>query len=77
MKNNNNNTTKEEDADKERQIILDTVDTYALETGHSMLYVLSILYFGQKFMKMLVMQLLKLGCPTYTAYVKLRVKRND
>jgi hypothetical protein len=49
--NNNNKITKEEEADKERQTILDTVDTYALETGHSRLYVLSIMYFGQKFMK--------------------------
>ena len=49
---NNNKLTKEEErADKERQTILDTVDTYALETGHSRLYVLSIMYFGQKFME--------------------------
>jgi hypothetical protein len=55
MMNNNSNSnklTKEEaGADKERQTILDTVDTYALETGHSRLYVLSIMYFGQKFME--------------------------
>ena len=49
--NNNNKIRKEEEADKERQTILDTVDTYALETGHSRLYVLSIMYFGQKFME--------------------------
>jgi hypothetical protein len=55
MMNNNSNgnklTKEEEGADKERQTILDTVDTYALETGHSRLYVLSIMYFGQKFME--------------------------
>src|SRR5918998_639843 len=52
MMNNNNKLTKEEEGpDKERQTILDTVDTYALETGHSRLYVLSIMYFGQKFME--------------------------
>ena len=55
MMNNNtksNKLTKEEKGpDKERQTILDTVDTYALETGHSRLYVLSIMYFGQKFME--------------------------
>ena len=51
MNNNNNKIIKEEEADKERQTILDTVDTYALETGHSRLYVLSIMYFGQKFME--------------------------
>jgi hypothetical protein len=51
MNHNNNKITKEEEADKERQTILDTVDTYALETGHSRLYVLSIMYFGQKFME--------------------------
>jgi hypothetical protein len=52
--NNNNNTNKitnEEEADKERQTILDTVDTYALETGHSRVYALSMMYFGQKFMQ--------------------------
>ena len=49
---NSNNLTKEEKgADKERQTILDAIDTYALETGHSRLYVLSIMYFGQKFME--------------------------
>jgi hypothetical protein len=51
---NNNNTNKitnEEEADKERQTILDTVDTYALETGHSRVYALSMMYFGQKFMQ--------------------------
>jgi hypothetical protein len=47
----NNKITKEEEADEERQTILDTVDTYALETGHSRLYALSIMYFGQKFME--------------------------
>jgi hypothetical protein len=52
MNNSSNKITKEEEeADKERQTILDTVDTYALETGHSRLYVLSIMYFGQKFME--------------------------
>jgi hypothetical protein len=52
--NNNNNTNKitnGEEADKERQTILDTVDTYALETGHSRVYALSMMYFGQKFMQ--------------------------
>jgi hypothetical protein len=55
----NNNTNKitneeeadKEEADKERQTILDTVDTYALETGHSRVYALSMMYFGQKFMQ--------------------------
>src|SRR5918994_241078 len=52
MNNSSNKITKEEEeADKERQTILDTVDTYALETGHSRIYVLSIMYFGQKFME--------------------------
>jgi hypothetical protein len=55
MMNNNSNSNKltreEVEADKERQTILDTVDTYALETGHSRLYALSIMYFGQKFME--------------------------
>lgn len=54
MMNNNSNSnkiTKEEEPDKERQTILDTVDTYALETGHSRVYALSIIYFGQKFME--------------------------
>jgi hypothetical protein len=56
MNNSSNNnsdkiTKEEEEADKERQTILDTVDTYALETGHSRHYVLSIMYFGQKFME--------------------------
>ena len=55
MMNNNSNgnklTKEEEGPDKERQTILDTIDTYALETGHSRLYVLSIMYFGQKFME--------------------------
>jgi hypothetical protein len=51
MNNNGNKITKEEEADKERQSILDTVDTYALETGHSRVYALSIMYFGQKFME--------------------------
>src|ERR687896_2644718 len=57
MNNSNNNinnskiTKEEEEADEERQTILDTVDTYALETGHSRLYALSIMYFGQKFME--------------------------
>jgi hypothetical protein len=52
MNNSSNKITKEEEgADKERQTILDTVDTYALETGHSRLYALSIMYFGQKFME--------------------------
>jgi hypothetical protein len=49
--NNNKKITKEEEADKERQTILDTVDTYALETGHSRVYALSIMYFGQKFLE--------------------------
>jgi hypothetical protein len=50
--NNSNKLTKEEEgADKERQTILDTVDTYALKTGHSRVYALSIMYFGQKFME--------------------------
>lgn len=48
---NSNKITKEEEADNERQTILDTVDTYALETGHSRVYALSIMYFGQKFME--------------------------
>jgi hypothetical protein len=51
MNNDNNKIIKEEEADKERQTILDTVDTYALETGHSRVYALSIMYFGQKFME--------------------------
>jgi hypothetical protein len=57
MNNSNNNinsnkiTKEEEEADEERQTILDTVDTYALETGHSRPYALSIMYFGQKFME--------------------------
>ena len=49
--NSNKITKKEEEANKERQTILDTVDTYALETGHSRVYALSIMYFGQKFME--------------------------
>lgn len=49
MNNSNKITKKEEEANKERQTILDTVDTYALETGHSRVYALSIMYFGQKF----------------------------
>ena len=48
---NNDKIIKQEEADKERQTILDTVDTYALETGHSRVYALSIMYFGQKFME--------------------------
>jgi hypothetical protein len=48
---NSNKITKEEEADKERKAILDTVDTYALETGHSRIYALSVMYFGQKFME--------------------------
>jgi hypothetical protein len=53
MNNNSNKITKEkeQETDKERQAILDTVDTYALETGHSRVYALSIMYFGQKFME--------------------------
>jgi hypothetical protein len=59
MNNNNNNKrinrnsdkVENEKAGKERQAILDTVDTYALETGHSRVYALSIMYFGQKFME--------------------------
>jgi hypothetical protein len=53
MDNSNSNkiTKKEEEASKERQTILDTVDTYALETGHSRVYALSVMYFGQKFME--------------------------
>jgi hypothetical protein len=53
MDNSNSNkiTKKEEEATKERQAILDTVDTYALETGHSRVYALSIMYFGLKFME--------------------------
>ena len=51
MNNSNKITKKEEEANKERQTILDTVDTYALETGHSRVYALSVMYFGQKFME--------------------------
>jgi hypothetical protein len=53
MDNSNSNkiTKKEEEASKERQTILDTVDTYSLETGHSRVYALSVMYFGQKFME--------------------------
>ena len=55
MDNNNNNknkiTNEEDEVDKERQTILDTVDIYALETGHSRVYALSMMYFGQKFMQ--------------------------
>jgi hypothetical protein len=49
--NRNSDKVKSEEAGKERQAILDTVDTYALKTGHSRVYALSIMYFGQKFME--------------------------